>query len=305
MSRKLNIFLATDYSKAVMNAERYAFEFAKKTNSSLTILHVYEIPFSFPVNSVDYIKESERLRKFELQKLKLHCETLMHSLNIKLNELNWECMVLEGNVEKEIRIEAERAHPDLIITGTHGGSGFKDLFQASHTWKIIKKSSTPILSIPQDALLTDIKKIIFATEYRDGEIPGIQFLIKLAKQLDAEVTMLHITNHSITKESEAKALEQFNSEILTKITYDKLNFKLIYAESIIEGINDYCTSTNADWLVMSHSKPFVFEKINSTTKEMSQQSLVPLLSVPDYYVIDTDNNNESITETISYNKHSK
>lgn len=305
MSKQLNIFLATDYSETVMNAERYAFEFAKKTNSSLTILHVYEIPFSFPMNSIEYIKESERLRKFELQKLKLHCETLMHSLNIKLNELSWDCLVLEGTIEKEIRTEAESAHPDLVITGTHGGSGFKDLFQASHTWKIIKQSNTPILSIPKDALLTDIKKIVFATENRDGEIPGIEFLIKMAKQFDAEVTMLHITNHENTKESEIKLVEKFNADIQNKTTYEKLNFKLLYAKSIIEGINDYCISNNADWLVMSHSKPFVFEKIKSNTKEMSIQSKTPLLSIPDYYASEANNKDESISETILYKKPTK
>lgn len=305
MIRRLNIFLATDYSKAVMNAERYAFEFAKKTNSSLTIIHVYEIPFSFPVNSVEYIKESERLRKFEMQKLKQHCETLMHFLKIKLNEINWECLVLEGTVEKEIKSEAERTHPDLIITGTHGSSGFKDLFQASHTWKIIKKSNSPILAIPQDALLKDIKKIVFATEYREGEIPGVQFLIKMAKGFDAELTLLHITNHVITKESEVKGLEKFNSEIQNITTYDKLNHEIIYASNVTEGLNSYCMSTEADWLVMSHSKPLVFEKIKSNTKEMSIQSKIPLLSIPDYYVDETSNVEDSYSETITLKKHTK
>lgn len=307
MSRPLNIFLATDYSVTVMNAERYAFEFAKKTNSSLTILHVYEIPFSFPVKSEEYIKESERLRKFELQKLKQHCETLMHSLNIKLNELKWECLVLEGEIEKEIRIEAERIHPDIIITGTHIDSGFKDLFQVSHTWKIIKKSNTPILSIPQDALLTDIKKIVFATEYREGEIPGIEFLIKLSKQFDAELIVLHITSHSFTKEFEEKFFDLFKEKLKAISNYEKLSFELALSTSVTEGINHYCTTKNADWLVMSHSKTVLLEKIlfptKSITKEMSIQSHIPLLSLPDNYSLETNNNEENLTETTFFKKN--
>lgn len=307
MSRPLNIFLATDYSPAVMNAERYAFEFAKKTNSSLTILHVYEIPFSFPVKSEEYIKESERLRKFELQKLKLHCETLMHTLDIKLNEIKWECLVLEGEIEKEIRIEAERIHPDLIITGTHGESGFKDFFQASHTWKIIKKSNTPILSIPQDALLTDIKRIVFATEYREGEISGIEFLIKLSKQFDAELIILHITNQSFTKEFEEKFFDLFKVKLKDITNYENLRFELVQSTSITEGINHYCSTKNVDWLVMSHTKTFPLEKIifptKSITKEMSIQSHIPLLSVPDNYSLATNTNEGDLTETTFFKKN--
>ena len=304
MTRKMNILLATDYSTKVMNAERYAFEFAKNTNSILTIVHVYEIPFSFPIESTEYIKESERLRKFELQKLKLHCEELAHSLKIKQNELSWECLVLEGPIEKEIRTEANRTHPDLIITGTHHTGSFVNIFQENHTWELIKKTSTPILSIPKDVLYTDIKKIVFATEYRKGEITGLQFLIKLATQFDAELTILHITKQTITKEYENALFEGFNKEVQNKMSNYKLNLKLVNAEDIAEGIDNYCISNNIDWLVMSHSKTFIFEKIfipsKSITKEISLNSNIPLLAVPDFYVSKNKDEYESLIETLIF-----
>ncbi len=306
MSRKMNIFLATDYSTKVMNAERYAFELAKNTNSTLTIVHVYEIPFSFPVESSEYIRESERLRKFELQKLKLHCETILHSLRIKQNELGWECLVLEGPVEKEIRNEAKRTHADLIITGTHNTGGILDIFKENHAWELIKKASTPILSIPKNALFTNIKKIVFATEYRKGEITGLQFLIKLAEQFDAELTILHITTTKITRESEDIIFNQFQEDLKTNRSNYKLNIKLEYATDVAEGINNYCSSNNIDWLVMSHSKKLLLEKLfvpgKSITKELSLNSNTPLLAVPDFYVSDNKEEFESISETLIFKK---
>lgn len=302
----MNIFLATDYSKTVMNAERYAFEFAKNTNSTLIIVHVYEIPFSFPVESSGYIRESDRLRKFELQKLKLHCETLAHSLKIKQSELSWECLVLEGPVEKEIRNEANRTHPDLIITGTHHSSSFLKIFEGNHAWELIKKTSIPILSIPEDVLYTDIKKIVFATEYRKGEITGLKFLIKLAAKFDAELSILHITDDTISKEFENDLFHQFKTEVQNNVLNYKLNLKLVSATDITEGINKYCISNNTDWLVMSHSKKFIFEKLfmptKSITKEMTLNSNVPLLAVPDFYVSKYKEEFESISETLIF-KH--
>lgn len=300
----MNIFLATDYSTKVMNAERYAFEFAKNTNSTLTIVHVYEIPFSFPIESSEYIKESERLRKFELQKLKLHCETLAHSLEIKQNDLSWECLVLEGPIGKEIRNEAKRAQPDLIIMGPHNSTSILSIFQENHAWELIKKTNTPILSVPEDVLFSNIKKIVFATEYRKGEITGLQFLIKLAEQFDAELTILHITRHTITKEFENALLNEFKTDVQNKVSNYKLNLKIVYAEDVAEGINNYCVSNNIDWLVMSHSKTFIFEKIfmpsKSVTKEMSLNSNIPLLAVPDFYVSKSKEEFESITETLIF-----
>ena len=305
MKKQLNIFLATDYSEEVMNAERYAFEFAKKTKSVLTILHVYEIPFSFPSDPTEYARAAERLRNFELQKLQLHCEMLMHSLNIKLQEINWEYIVLEGSVAKEIRKEAERSHPDLIITGAHGSSG-NYIFQGNHTWDIIKKSNVPILAIPQDALLTDIRKIVFASEYSMSEIHGIQFLVTYAKYFNAELIVLHITNHAITKEFENTFFEKYKKEVLNRISYDKMSLRIVYSEDIIEGLNNFCMASKADWLVMAHSKPIIFEKIfmpsKSFTKEMSFHTHIPLLSIPDCLVSEKEDHCDSVEETIIYNK---
>ena len=291
MEKQLKIFLATDYSDAVMNAERYAIQFSKNTNSLLTILHVYNIPFNFPVDSAEYAKATEELRKHELLRLEQHCDQLLHSLDIKLSEVNYECIVLEGSVGKQIRKEAERSHADLIITGTHGANCVRKIFHGSHTWDVIKKSEVPVLAIPKDALLTNIKNIVFATEYREGEIPAINFLVQLAKKFKAQLTILHITNHALSKEFEKVAFENFRTEIQSKVAYDKLNLRLVHYDDVVEGLNDFCSFIKTDWLVMSHAKSFllesIFSPIKSITKEMSFHSHIPLLAVPDFYVPET------------------
>ncbi len=301
MDSKFNIFLATDYSQAVMNAERYAFEIAKKTGSNLTVMHVYEIPFSFPIDPDEYINASERLRKFELQKLKVHTEMLLRTLKISKNEINLECIVLEGNVGNEIKNEAEHNQPDFIITGTHNQEN-APFFGSSHTWDIIKKSDVPILSIPPFALFNGIKKIVFATNYREGEVSGIKSLVTLAKKFGAELVVLHITNHTITKEFESLIFKKFKEDILNNVNYEKLSLRVIYSEDIPEGLNNFCASAKADWLVMSHTRSFYFEKIlapgKSFTKEMSLKTHIPLFSIPDSYNTETEENVYKKTETI-------
>ena len=280
-----------------MNAERYAFEISKKTDSDLTIMHVYDTPFSFPLETEEYIKEAERLRKFELRKLKGHCEKLMQSLNIRQNEINWKYVVLEGNIGSEIKKEAEHNRPDFIITGKHNSEEVSFL-GISHAWQIIKKSNFPILSIPPSALLTDIKKIVFAAEYREGEISGILSLVKIAKKFDAELVVLHISNHMLAKDFETQLYDKFKADVQAKVPYEKLKLRLVYAEDIAEGLNNFCLSTKADWLVVSHSRSFQFGK--SFTKEMSLHSQIPLLVVPDFYMYSSKEPTEAITETLIF-----
>lgn len=289
MEKQFKIFLATDYSEVVKCAERYAVQLAESTNAFLTILHVYDVPFSFPSEPTAYAQATEKLRKSELLRLKQHFNELLKSLGSNLTSENFECLVLEGAVGKQIRKEAEQSHMDLIITGTHGAGGFRKFLLGSHTWDIIKKSEVPVLAIPQDALMTDIKNIVFATEYRKGEIPGINFLVKLAKLFNAQLTILHIAKEDdlSKEESEKVELENFLTQVQEKVSYDKLNLRLVHYDNVVEGLTDFCLTTKTDWLVVSHAKSTLdnmFNVAKSITKEMTFQTQIPLLTVPDFYV---------------------
>jgi nucleotide-binding universal stress UspA family protein len=284
MKKSFNILLATDFSEEVKNAERYAIQFALMTGSRLSILHVYNIPLSLPSSRDGFAQAAEDLRKHEFQRLERHCIKLFRSMNISKTQVPYECIVLEGTVTGEVTRESERLHSDLIVTGAHRGNGFWDFFRKNHTWGLMKKADIPVLSIPPEGNLKRIKKIVFATEYREGELPAIRFLANLAKAFDAELTILNITTNKVTREFESVARAVFFG-IMSEADYDKINISIVHADDIVSGIGEYCEASGADWLVMTHSR-MLLEKITSTrsiTKEMSNNTHIPLLALPDYY----------------------
>ena len=81
---------------------------------------------------------------------------------------------------------------------------------------------------------------------------------------------------------------KFRTEVQDKVSYNKLSLRLVNYNDIVEGLSNYCESSKTDWLVMSPSKPFFFEKIftpkKSITKEMTFHTHIPLLAVPDFYI---------------------
>ncbi len=288
MKKHYKILLATDYSEAVMNAERYAVRLAKSTNSTITLLHVYQFPLSAtPIKVMDYVKTVNDWRASEVKRLELHRDKLFRSLSINPDEVTCECIIREGSAGQQIHNETKKSDYDFIIVGTHGVTGFRKVFYGTHAWNVIKKSSIPVFAIPKDGLFTGIKHIAFATEYRQGEIPVINFLTRFAKQFNAEITVLHVTNYVLSKQFEAEMFKMFKKEVLEKVSYTKLNIRLIKNENIFEGIEKFCEEKKVDLLVMSPEKPFLMEKIflpnDSVTREMSFHTDIPLLAIPDFY----------------------
>jgi nucleotide-binding universal stress UspA family protein len=283
---KYKILLATDYSDAMMNAERYAVQFAKQTNSTLTLLYVYESPIPFPVRTTIFLEEMKDNEKSQLKRLTERRNKLFNSLKIKSDELICNCVVSEGNIGEQILKEALEAVADFIFVGTHGASGFLETMFGSHSWHVIEKARIPIIAIPRDSLFTEIKNIVFATEYREGEIPVISFITDFAKYFDAEVTVLHVTNYVLSKKYQTQVFEKFRDDINGKISYSKLKMRLIKNKNIAEGINIYCSENKVDLLVMSPEKLSLFEKIffpRSITKKMSFITNIPLMAVPDFF----------------------
>src|ERR1044071_3624965 len=149
------ILLATDYSEAVMNAERYAVQFAKALNARLIFFHIFPAPTVFPSQTVEYVKsiDTEKIQLAEEKRLMLHRDEVFRSLHVSKEALVSECIVLEGtNVGREIRKAADEARANVIIVGTHGVSGFREMFLGSHSWDVMRKSNVPVLAIPKDAL---------------------------------------------------------------------------------------------------------------------------------------------------------
>jgi nucleotide-binding universal stress UspA family protein len=287
---QLTILLATDYSEAVMNAERYAVQFAKATHARLILLHVFPAPVLFPSQSIEYVKsiDDEKILLAEKKRLMTHRDELFRSLHVDKESLVSECIVVEGsNVGKEIRQAADESHVDFILVGTHGVSGFRELFLGSHSWDVIRKANVPVLAIPKEALFTGIKNIVFGTAYREEEFPVLDYLTQFASRFDAKLTVLHVTNYILSKEFEASMFEKFRSDVQGRFSYSKMEVRLLINDVVAEGINLYCSDNKTDVLAMAVPKLSIFEKIFvptlSMTRKMSFHTHIPLLAVPVSY----------------------
>lgn len=274
MPHRFKILLATDYSQAVMNAERYAIEFARYTNSILIFFHVCS-------------EKQKPNKEVELKRLDEHRKEMFKALNIENDQLTYECVLGTGDIEKQVHEYAENLCVDFIVIGTHGATGFREVFFGSHSWNLINKSNLPVLAIPEHALFTGIKHIVFGTEYREGEIAILNFLVQFAKHFSACITVVHTTNYILTKSFEEEIFEKFRAEVAGKISYQGLQMKLVADENIPKGLNTFCEQNKVDMLIVSPERPFLLKKLfgslMSVSKKMTLYSSVPIMAIPDFY----------------------
>lgn len=285
----MNILIATDYASTSAAAERYAIRLAIETKSTLSFAHVFKpelvgTSMTFDADRIDYDP-----LKYQFDKLLDHVTGILDEMKIEPDELHHKCVILEGsNMRRLLLREADEERVDLIITGTHHASGFREWMLGSHTWDIVKNTAVPVLAIPDNAVFSGLKKLLFAAEYREGEIPAIGFLIQLAKTLNAEVTVLHISNTILSEEFEVQLFEKFRQEVKTKLNNEHIDIRLVRHDGIIEGLNQYCEEHSVNWLVMSPERASWLDKfINpadiSITKHMSFHTHTPLLILPEAY----------------------
>ena len=288
MEKKLKILAATDYSDVAENALKFAFQLAHSIHADLYLLHVYNVPFSStPSNPNELIKNDRDYRKAELNALEHVRNALYSEFNVSEKEMNVNCLVQTGKAGKAIRNEAGDINADFIVLGTHGVSKFRKTFLGSHTWEVIGKSSIPVFAIPNYVKYKKIKNIVFGCEFREGEIAAINYLSHFAKKLHAKLILLHVANNKSTDKLEADKLEQFKLEVEKEIMYTNLEYKFCRNSDVVHGLTNFCIKVNAEILAMSPEKSsvlkFAFSPSASKTREMSFESHIPLLSVPDYF----------------------
>jgi nucleotide-binding universal stress UspA family protein len=61
----------------------------------------------------------------------------------------------------------EKKKADLVIMGTKGASGLKEIFIGSNTEKIVRGTKVPVISIPKSSKIKSIKNIVFPNSLRE------------------------------------------------------------------------------------------------------------------------------------------
>ena len=270
------ILVTTDFSVNALNAIKYAFAFSEITNSKIILLHALD---SLQLS----ISPSDKATKAEKEML-----TLVDSLKLLFPHVACECAIVQGNASDTIVDFIKQRNIQLLIIGTQGKGADKDNLIGSTTEKIIAETPCTIIAIPPKAKFIGIHKVAIAIGLEEGGLLAINEAVILAKQLNAEITLVHV------EDLELNYLEDVLYKMVVKLKrqteYLKIFYHICKDLDIINGLNAFVRLNKPDILSMItlHNKSFPKSTgEHSWTNKMSHHTSIPVL------ILHADKPNES------------
>lgn len=288
------ILVPTDYSKSALNAAKYAFAYAEKTNSKIILFHAYDEPTSvldIPFSEGEHFGKREAKENAEKGMKKLIGKLMKTFPNSKPT---W--VVQPGVASNNIPEYAKLNKVTMIIMGTNGEHALIKTLFGSTASAIITNAPCNVIAVPPKAKFKGINKIAIGADLEKESLSAVSESVAFAKQFGAEVTFIHVQDLEIF-DSEA-ILEELVAKMKKQMKYKNISFYISREADIVNGLNEYIKKKKPDMLMMiNYGRKFpvtIWEP--SWTNKMSNHLQVPL------FVLHAFQQNEIAKKVIKQNK---
>lgn len=270
------ILVPVDFSDQALNACEVAASIAQKTKSEIILLHMLDIPsgsidpaegsnLSGGGQTIFYLKSIHK--RFEELKAQPFFE------GISLVEKVLFHKTFEGVIE-----ESKKNNVDLIIMGSQGATGLKEMLVGSNTEKVVRMSHIPVLVIKQHVADFKIEDLVFASDFSEESKKSFQNVVDFAQIFNSKIHLLYITtigNFEPTKTSEVRLLDFIDGFNLKNYTINIYNDR-----TIEEGILNFGREIDADVIAINtHGRSGLSQLFSeSISKELANHALRPVLT---------------------------
>lgn len=152
------ILVPCDFSKPATNAFRVALDVAATAKGSIDLIHVIELPILNDSVLMPVLNFEKALFKELKEKTQMKFDSLL--AKYKKSGVKVTTQVHFGTPAMVIPRVAKKSKADLVIMGTHGASGLREVFIGSNAEKIVRQSPSPVLVVKNYSRLK-IKNIVF------------------------------------------------------------------------------------------------------------------------------------------------
>ncbi len=268
------ILVPVDFSEYSIEALKVAAQIARKNNFEIILLHLLELPHqaSDAFGNGNSIPEIIYFKNKAIEKL----EEIMDSeflTGIEVFESIEFKKVDEGVIDASVKNEV-----DLIIMGSHGTSGFKELLVGSNTEKIVRHSKIPVLVIKKGAKEFNSTNFVFASDFSKESRKPFRKMLEFVKLFDSKLFLVTIctpASFKTTNETE-KNMENFIAH------FDLENYSThIYNDTNIEnGIVNFAKSINADLIgICTHGRTGLAHFYNgSISEDLVNHAIKPVIT---------------------------
>jgi len=224
-----HILVPFDFSPPSIEALKFAVDLAKKEGAEISTIHSIEFPSM--INSSVALEYEREYMAFHRSKAIKRMDKIAQRIGkgIKVN-----AMIDFGGVVPAIERAAAHSKADLIVMGTNGASGWKEITTGSNAEKVVRRSRIPVIAIRKS--VKSISHIVFP--FAQGTIDQkevVESVKKLQLLFDATLHVVFInTPFAFGRDSNIRpAMEAFAKRYnLRNCSFDIFN-DINEAEGII------------------------------------------------------------------------
>ena len=257
------ILVPCDFSKAAINAFRFALDLAAQSSGTVYLLHAIELPVLHDSLLMPVLNFEEEL----LKELKEHAaNSFEKTIKKYAGETKVQAEVIFGPIAGNILQFINDKQIDVVIMGSNGTAGLHELFIGSNAEKIVRRSTVPVFVI-KDYRKPVIKKIVFPHTMGIEDQEGLMSKVKALQHFfKAHLHVVWINtplNFSPDRLTETK-MEAFAKRFLLK------DFTLHKFNSLDEetGILEFNNKIKGDLIAMgTHGRKGISHLFNGSIAE--------------------------------------
>lgn len=274
------ILLPTDFSENAFNAISYAVQLYRDIECEFFILHTYS-PVSLSAGGLEDTYTALRLQEIEKENVETNLKTIVDRLEKEYNNTNHTFITVSAFnlLISEMKEIIKKNEIDLLVMGTKGATGAKEVFLGTNTMYAIKKLKCPVIAVPSSFKYEKPKEILFPTDYKIKKSnPHLELVRDICEE---HISRLHFLNayYHIPLEEKQKRVKAF----LDAFFIDNAHlFHIGEDQDLIEVIEAFENKNKINFLVMVHNKHSFFENIlfRPIINKMVYHTNVPFLVIP-------------------------
>lgn len=242
------ILVPTDFSHQAENALKVAAQMAKRFDGEIFLLHMLELPMQLvgtaaSGSAVGGTNNNLPEAIYFMKLAKKRFQQIMKApylKDVRVHETVEFHQAFEGIMEV-----GDKHNCDIIIMGSHGATGFKEMFVGSNTEKVVRNSHIPVLVIKNEHPQFLIDDFVFATDCDMENKHTLSQAIRFSKQIGARLHLVYVNTANNFKTSgdaqnclkefvEGEDLEDYTINIYNDVTVE--NGILNFAKDINAGL---------------------------------------------------------------------
>ncbi len=268
------ILVPTDFSEHAKYASKVAAQIARKNNAEIYLLNLLDLPSHMNDavnNGVNIPEVMLYLAKTKERLAELTEENYFEGLTVHTDAR------LERAFEGIVTYSKEK-NADLIVMGSHGASGFQEMFIGSNTEKVVRASDIPVIIIKSEMEDFKIENFVFASDFSNEIKKPFLKLVEFANLFEAKLDLVMInTPNSFKTNSVAENIMQ---NFVSGFSLNNYSLNIYNDMNVEKGIINYSNKTNADLIgIATHGRTGLAHFFNgSVSEDLVNHAIKPVIT---------------------------